>query len=217
MTRRVDELLQASRVPGPYQEPRGAGLWAVRRRLTPGPDVLEKLAIDPIGLPAGAQYSTLHRYTDATVHVGGEVVMDDTPYELRRHLPILLRAAGRVLVTGLGLGCVVRGLLSIPDVQHVDVVEIDAAVLDLVGPEFEGRERVTLHHGDAARISWPDDQEWDWAWHDLWTEHKDGALHLLHTIVLQRYSRYVRRGQGAWMLPRMVKRLERRQGGELIG
>jgi hypothetical protein len=36
--------------------------------------------------------------------------MNDFPQELKKHLDFVLRARGRVLVTGLGLGCVVRGL-----------------------------------------------------------------------------------------------------------
>jgi spermidine synthase len=50
--------------------------------------------------------------------------MEDTLSELRRHTPIFMRAKGRLLVTGLGLG-VVRGLLAKPEVEHIDVVEID--------------------------------------------------------------------------------------------
>jgi hypothetical protein len=52
-----------------------------------------------------------------------EVVMEDSPRELRRHLPIWMHAHGRVLVTGLGLGCVVRGLLASPHVEYIDVAK----------------------------------------------------------------------------------------------
>lgn len=55
----------------------------------------------------------LYHWTDATLHQdGGECVMSDDPRELRKHLPALRVASGRVLVSGLGLGCVVRGLLA---------------------------------------------------------------------------------------------------------
>ena len=56
-----------------------------------------------------------------------------------RHLPIWLSARGRVLVTGLGLGCVVRGLLASTCVTHVDCIEIDRYICLVVGEEFPGR------------------------------------------------------------------------------
>jgi hypothetical protein len=36
------------------------------------------------------------------------------------------------------LGCVVRGLLSKPEVERIDVVEIDGDILRVVGKEFRG-------------------------------------------------------------------------------
>lgn len=125
-------------------------------------------------------------------------------YELQRHLPIWLAARGRVLVTGLGLGCVVRGLLALPHVKHVDIVEIDDGILKHVGPEFRGNPRCTLHHADAMAIEWDAGTRWDFAWHDL---RCDGApLAHLHIDCLERYRSRVGR-QGAWMLPRFASRL----------
>lgn len=136
--------------------------------------------------------------------------MEDSPRELRRHLPVLLAARGRVLVSGLGLGCVVRGLLSLPEVEHVDVVEIDRNVLRLTGAEFSDHPRVTLHLGDALRIRWPRRTRWDFAWHDIHDEY--GHLAVLHTRLLLRYQRRVGR-QGAWGLPRWL----RQRRPELLG
>lgn len=146
----------------------------------------------------------LARDTMATLHRGlGEVVMEDSPRELRRHLPILLAASGRVLVSGLGLGCVLRGLLSKPDVEHVDVVEIDPAILELCGAQFAGDPRVTLHLGDAESIWWATGTRWDFAWHDVWSETE--ALDIVHARLLARYDDWCP-VQGAWQFPRIVKR-----------
>lgn len=61
----------------------------------------------------------------------------------------------RARVTGLGRGCVVRGLLARPQVEHIDVVEIDVGVLDMVGPSFAGEPRLMIHQGDALTYTWP--------------------------------------------------------------
>lgn len=188
--------------------PSSAGLWYVKR------NDLAAIPIDarvwriygfhgPEALPLSS--TALMRWTLATLHQpDGECVMSDDPQELRRHLPAVLAARGRVLVTGLGLGCVVRGLLANPRVEHVDVVEVDRHVLDLVGGSFAGEPRVSLHHGDARTYAWPAETRWDLAWHDVWDEHQNLAI--VHGRLLARYQTRARR-QGAWQFPRWAKRI----------
>lgn len=190
------EFLAAARVPATLL-PQHFAPWTIER--------VEVARLVDI-LRVGAYSMTLlWRYSRTTPrhHEKGDVVMEDSIQELRRHLPIWLIARGRVLVTGLGLGCVVRGLLANPFVTHVDVVEIDPAILRIVGAEFAGNPRVTLHEGDALTYSFHPGTTWDFAWHDLWT---DGprCLSLLHMDLLQRFDKLVPR-QGAWGWPRNFK------------
>jgi spermidine synthase len=142
--------------------------------------------------------------------------MEDSRRELRKHLPIWMKARGRVLVTGLGLGCVVRGLLASRDVDRIEVVEIDYDIARIIGAEFAGArglagQAVEIHVGDAREI----DESWlpgkfDAAWHDLWTEGPD--LQEQHIDVMMRMLG--RCGpQGAWALPRFTKKMIRRHGG----
>lgn len=186
--------LEAARVPESL-ELQEFGLWAIERFQVPRGD------LDWVGWPS---LTILRRYTLATLHCAGEVVMEDSFMELSRHLPIWLAARGRVLITGLGLGCVVRGLLASPAVEHIDVVEIDKGILSAVGLEFVSNPRVTLHLGNALTIPWPKGTRWDCAWHDCWCE-KGSKLHVLHAKLIGRYHGRVRR-QGAWMFPRVLKR-----------
>jgi len=157
------------------------------------------------GMEDGEQrrFTALHRWTAETLSdQWGEIVMEDTPRELRRHLPILLAAERRVLVSGLGLGCVVRGLLAVRRVTHIDVIEIDASILAHVGKEFIGNPRIALHHGDALTVAWPGGSHWEFAWHDVWSEERHLAV--VHAELLARYSQWCDR-QGAWQLPRAVR------------
>lgn len=190
---RADEFLSAARVPVRLKTQR-FGPWTIRKRRV-RPDKRAEIG--------GAYHTALCRMSWAGIHLtDGEVVMEDSACELRKHLPIWLHASGRVLVTGLGLGCVVRGLLTKPEVKHIDVVEIDADVLRVIGSEFSRDERVALHHGDALTIDLPG--RWDFAWHDLWT---DGDVHLqrLHAQLFVRFNKRAGR-QGAWAFPRDVAR-----------
>jgi 16S rRNA A1518/A1519 N6-dimethyltransferase RsmA/KsgA/DIM1 with predicted DNA glycosylase/AP lyase activity len=93
-------------------------------------------------------------------------------------------------------------LLTRDQVDHIDVIELDRKIVDRIGPEFAGNDRVTLHHADA--LTFPlNGQRWDFAWHDLWDESR--PLAMLHADVMTRFFTKVTR-QGAWELPRWVKR-----------
>ncbi|MES2219385.1 MAG: hypothetical protein V4587_00275 [Acidobacteriota bacterium] len=157
-------------------------------------------------------YTKLVRHTAATVHLGfGEVVMEDTIFELRTHLNFMLRARGRVLVTGLGLGCVVRGLLANPAVEHVTVIERDADVLKLIMPHaFDVRQlgRVSIIQAEALHYvtSKTATAKFDCAWHDVWTDESAGEehLHLKHMKLLCETQNVA--FQGAWSFPREYRR-----------
>lgn len=200
---KIGDLVHACRVPASVAE-RRVGLWEIRRLALPRTLVGSAIARSWAQLGDYDDYTALFRDTTATLHQErGEVVMEDTPRELKRHLPILLAARGRVLVTGLGLGCVLRGLLANSRVDHIDVVEIDPAIVKLVGNEFENSSRVRIHLADALDWTPPAGTRYDFAWHDVWSEHEH--LDLVHARMLVRYEPWCDR-QGAWQMTRTVKR-----------
>lgn len=184
------------------------GLWTIERKRWCDSILceLERDVENPFGLVGSSTYTLLWRVTDKSVHLGkGEIVMEDSLRELRKHLPIWMSAKGQVLVTGLGLGCVVRGLLANPDVTHIDVVEIDKTICKLIGPEFEGNPRVTLHLADALQWDFGG-QCWDYAWHDLHS-FDDTHLQVMHAELFCRFMNAVPLGrQGAWAWPREANR-----------
>jgi hypothetical protein len=197
------DYLSAARVPDSVRS-EVFGPWRILRRSMeefPSP-VMNRLGLREAGEPA--RYTLLLRHTMASLHQSfGDVVMEDSRRELRRHLPIWLNARGSVLVTGLGLGCVVRGLLAKPDITSIDVVELDRRIIERVGPEFESNPRVRLHLGDA--FDFPLERQWDFAWHDIWTEDA-GALTKLHVQLMARFRNNAKQ-QGAWGTDKRVKRL----------
>jgi hypothetical protein len=100
--------------------------------------------------------------------------MSDTDAEKWDHI-IAVRAiefekAERVLINGLGLGMVLAAALTFDHVQHVDVVERDQRVIDLVGPHYTKDPRVNIIHADAwdQMKAWPKGTRWDVAWSDIW-------------------------------------------------
>jgi len=101
------------------------------------------------------------------VHKTRGTVMSDTTAEADDAIPFVRQAKGRVLIHGLGLGAVLQAVLAKTEVAHVDVVEIDADIIALVGDHYNC-ERLTIHHGDALTYKWPRGTRWNIVWHDIW-------------------------------------------------
>lgn len=178
--------LLAARVPPDIPEVK-FGLWSFWRVNVGRPSSL-LLGGDTMSILGRVSWLTLHQKDHY------EVVMEDSARELRRHLPIFRHGRGRVLISGLGLGCVVRGLLTKSEVEHIDVVEIDRDILRHFGAQFLDNQRVTLHHGDALTYEWAEDARWDVAWHDIVCV-KGDSLTLLHARLVGRfYDRCDRQG-----------------------
>jgi hypothetical protein len=191
-------FMDAARVPSTIA-PQRFGLWEIQR-LNDLPPAVAKM----VGYPS---QTILRRITLGTLHLdAGEIVMEDSRPELRKHLPIWISAKGRILVTGLGLGCVVRGLLASREVTHIDVVEIDPGIVAAVGPDVAADPRVNIHLADALEFPIKG-RRWDFAWHDLWTDRSAGEPHLqcVHAKLIARLHGTARR-QGAWAFPRTVSR-----------
>lgn len=194
-----------------------SGLWVTLKFAS------KKLIVAPRGLawngekkwaviPAG-NYTQLWRLTlkDLNANPPGELVMQDTPDELKTHLNFMLRSHGDVLITGLGLGCVARGCLANPRVRSVTVLEQDRGVLELVRPYMPPAIRIIhLNAMSWAEVlhSQPLTQTYDCAWHDLWSDPDDEQakhLQLMHSHLIALLCRRVRHFQGAWQLPRSFK------------
>lgn len=115
------------------------------------------------------------------IYRGGGLWMSDSPDEMGDHIPFVQechrRGAETVLISGLGLGMVVCGLLIVPSVREITVIEIDPEVIELVGPHLRARaeaagKQLTIVLGDAKdpKSCLPKDFKFDAAWHDVWQE-----------------------------------------------
>jgi len=132
---------------------------------------------------------------------GRTVVMSDTESEQHDHAFVYYRAAGRVLIHGLGLGMFLGAVLRKPEVTHVTVVEIDADVIALVGPHYEAMAKaegkaLEIIHADALTWVPPKGARWDVVWHDIWDNICADNLPSMQRL----HRRYGRRAvwQGSW-------------------
>ena len=173
------------------------GPWAIERFTVPKEPNIEMMRLALAGRPVPPG-----EYTRLT-HDRRGVIMSDTPAEIRDHSGFFGRLRARfsdvkprrVLIHGLGMGMALRYALLQDHVEHVDVVEIDADVIALVGPHYAD-DRLTIHHGDALDFRFPPGTTWDLAWHDIWDEISADNLAQIARLK-RRYGRRVD-WQAAW-------------------
>jgi hypothetical protein len=189
-----------------------SGRWTVRKdEITPKQALamkrLQETKFKDVKYVPPGPYTWLHCVTLEThLSLPGDTVMNDFPDELKKHLEFIMVARGRVLVGGLGLGCVVRGLLAKGRVEAIDVIERSADVIKLCGDSVKDA-RVTIHQRDALN-GFIKGGPWDWAWWDLWSdpERDEPHLQVTHMELVKRFSDRVRNLQGAWAMPRQHRR-----------
>lgn len=129
---------------------------------------------------------------------GYQIMMSDTPDEIRDHIAPIRAAKGEVLINGLGLGMVLQGCLEKEEVTHVTVIELSKAVIDLVAPHYKEKygERVTIINADAMTYKPPKGAHYGAVWHDIWATICTDNLDEMATL----HRRYARKTewQGSW-------------------
>jgi hypothetical protein len=124
------------------------------------------------------------------------VIMSNTRMEVNTAYEAFHDATGRVLINGLGLGMVLEGILSKPEVEYVRVVELDQDVIDLVGPHFKNDKRVEIICADAYTYRPAKGEKFDYVWHDIWDDINEENLPLMAKLT-RGYSRFAVK-QGVW-------------------
>jgi hypothetical protein len=141
----------------------------------------------------GGRGLTPGNYTKLTRH--GNIIMSDTPAEMRDLWPLYSPARGFVLINGLGLGMAVKAVLSKPEVEHVTVIERSPDVLALVAPHYRSK-RCDIIEADAFAWQPSKGSRYSAVWHDIWddicTDNLEGMKRL--------HRKYGRRAdwQGSW-------------------
>lgn len=198
LTEEDKDLMARMRVTIP---PKKAGRLELLRFTVPENDVAAA-AYYGVRTPQAGEYTKLVEHIPGH-EKEGILWMSDTPAELVDHLPAARRIADpsckRVLINGLGLGCIAQLALSFDHVEHVDVVEQDLRVIKIVGRAMKAEygDRFQVIHGDAYKMGWllgP----WDVVWHDIWPHIDEDNLigmHILHEMYRTRCP-----WQGSWAL-----------------
>lgn len=133
----------------------------------------------------------------AQLFINGQLWMSDTRDEMVANAPVA-DAKGRVLIVGLGLGMALRRVLKNKGVMHVDVIEKNKTVSELVWPHV-GKRDTRAHLITADAYTWAPTTyvKYDFIWLDVWLNYPEPDE--IRTI-RKLYRRWLKRGgfMGQW-------------------
>lgn len=139
-----------------------------------------------------------------------EVVMSDTPAEIKDHLDFIWQAQGDVLIHGLGIGMCLQAVARKEEVTSVLVIEKSQDVIDLVAPTYLERfgDKLEIRQEDALTWKPEKGRRWDCVWHDIWYDICAGNYEQMKKL----HRRFGRRcdWQDSWSRDQ-VKRIIRRE------
>jgi hypothetical protein len=151
-----------------------------------------------------AMVSGSRRFVPAGSYKGlkrnNNIIMSNTPDEVRDCFGFFREAKGKVLINGLGLGIALKAILNKVDdngnpmVTKVTVIEKSEDVTKLVAPSFENDKRVTIINDDA--LTYKPSGNFDVAWHDIWDDVCADNLKEMHKLH-RKYGRKTQ-WQGSW-------------------
>jgi len=199
------------------------GNFAIKKFSIPKMDQYRMELIIHEGMDRDPGFGTFSRLVETLSEPDGDgrlyrVWMSDTRAEIMEHSPLFNRLwwaqldngpGIRLLINGLGLGVAVHGALQHNNIEHIDVVESNDTIIDLVSPLITDT-RVTIHRGDAYDMQWPKGTRWDFAWHDIWPTIDDDNLPGMRKL-MAKYKRRVHwqdcwQRQGCLKMERLFRR-----------
>lgn len=97
---------------------------------------------------------------------GHEVVMSDTPMEVRTNEEFIIRATGSVLIGGLGLGIILLAIQDKVGITKITVVEKSPIVIKHILPKLPLGNRVNVVNADIFRYE--PEEKFDTVYIDIW-------------------------------------------------
>lgn len=130
---------------------------------------IEKFTIDRVDFSALSHGRTSPAIGEVFTRLtrNGEVIMSDTPDEIRDIIQPCVKAKGSCLINGLGLGVILKNILLKPVVTDVTVVEISQDLIDLLKPYYSDS-RVEIVCADAFTYKPSKGKRYQMVWHDIW-------------------------------------------------
>jgi spermidine synthase len=132
----------------------------------------------------------------AQLYVDGKLVMSDSVMERVSNFEVCHKAKGDVLVAGLGVGMILKPLLTNPLVTSVTVIEECQDVIDLVAPYY-AHPKLKVAQGDIYKWRPARGVKYDAIYFDVWADIM--STNLTKMAQLHQAFKYYKRSPDAWM------------------
>ena len=97
----------------------------------------------------------------------GDVIMSDTPMEIRTNMDFLYQAHGNILIGGLGLGIILKILENMDNIKSVTVIEKNQEIIDLVLDQLNLPNNFKVIQSDI--FEYKPKEIFDTIYFDIWT------------------------------------------------
>jgi len=122
-----------------------------------------------------------------------EIIMSDTPMEVRTNYDFIRRANGNILIAGFGIGMIVLAIQDNPLVESITIIEKNPEIIDMVASQLPLNSKVKILNADI--FDWPakaQNKKWDCIYFDIWNVVSVEAYEESKILHLK-YSRLVNR------------------------
>lgn len=214
----AERARESGRLPYPASPlrlaPATAGEYAITHKIYPPDQPIAVVSLRSAFLtgerPLSVQFDAPYRVH--RLERNGDVLMTDHPQELYQMAPFVERAAGRVLIGGLGLSVIARMIAAKKEVKRIEVVEISEDVIRLCGKRLGPKVRVIkadLYAWLREQTEWP----YDRAFFDIWYPTSETAwinwVAPLRRIVRRKFGEAASRRLDCWAEPEMLGQVAR--------
>jgi spermidine synthase len=97
-----------------------------------------------------------------------EIIMSDTPMELRTNNPFIRHAFGDVLLGGLGLGIIILSIQDNPDIKSITVIEKHKEIIEMITSQIKFNDKVIIIHEDIFKYKPKPKTKFDTIYFDIW-------------------------------------------------
>ena len=98
-----------------------------------------------------------------------EIIMSNTPMEIRTTKEIIDKANGKVLLAGLGIGLIILPIQEKNNVKSVIIIEKHKEVIDLVADQLPLNKKIRIIHADIFEWLPEEREKFDTIYFDIWS------------------------------------------------
>jgi hypothetical protein len=96
-----------------------------------------------------------------------EVVMSNTPMEVKTNMAFIKEARGDILIGGLGIGLILKLIENKKEIDSIDVIELESDIINMVKRQVPLSDKINIINSDIFTVK--PQRKYDIIYIDIWT------------------------------------------------